>query len=50
VRWPRTNGRGSTAWQLANWTTGKSGSGSAAAREQQVEILRVLEEYGAVTG
>jgi ankyrin repeat protein len=46
----RPNGRGSTAWQLANWTTGKSGSGSAAAREQQVEILRVLEEYGAVTG
>lgn len=37
------NGRGSTAWQLANWTTGKGGSGSSAAREQQAEILRILE-------
>lgn len=41
------NGRGSTAWQLANWTTGKSGSGSRAAKEQQAEILRVLEAHGA---
>jgi hypothetical protein len=46
----RPNGRGSTAWQLANWTTGKGGSGSAAAKEQQAEILRVLEAHGAVTG
>jgi ankyrin repeat protein len=44
------NGRGSTAWQLANWTTGKGGSGTAAAKEQQAEILRLLEAHGAVTG
>jgi hypothetical protein len=44
------NGRGSTPWQLANWTTGKGGSGSAAAKEQQAEILRLLEAYDAVTG
>lgn len=44
------NGRGSTAWQLANWTTGKGGSGSAAAKEQQAEILRLLEAHGAVNG
>jgi ankyrin repeat protein len=43
------NGRGSTSWQLANWTTGKGGSGSAAAKAQQAEILRLLESYGAVT-
>ena len=46
----RPNGRGSTAWQLANWTTGKGGSGSAAAKEQQAEILRILETHGARTG
>jgi len=43
----RPNGRGSTAWQLANWTTGKGGSGTAAAKEQQAEILRLLEAHGA---
>ncbi len=46
----RPNGRGSTPWQLANWTTGKGGSGSAAAKEQQAEILELLEARGAVTG
>jgi hypothetical protein len=46
----RPNGRGSTAWQLANWTTGKGGSGSAAAKEEQAEILRILEAHGTVTG
>ena len=45
----RPNGRGSTAWQLANWTTGKGGSGSAAAKAQQAEIQRLLEAYEAVT-
>lgn len=45
-----SNGRGSTAWQLANWTTGKGGSGSAAARDQQAEILRLLETHGARAG
>jgi hypothetical protein len=44
------NGRGSTPWQLANWTTGKGGSGSAAAKEQQAEILRLLATRGAATG
>jgi hypothetical protein len=44
------NGRGSTAWQLANWTTGKAGSGSTAAREQQAAILRILQTHGAVAG
>jgi hypothetical protein len=37
------NGRGSTAVQLARRTTGRSGSGSAAARAQQREIQRLLE-------
>jgi hypothetical protein len=41
------NGRGSSAWQLANWTTGKGGSGSAAAKAQQAQILRLLEAHGA---
>ena len=36
------NGRGSTPRQLATWTTGKSGSGSAHARAEQAEILRLL--------
>jgi hypothetical protein len=44
------NGRGSTAWQLAHWTTGKGGSGSALAKAEQAEILRLLETYDAVTG
>jgi ankyrin repeat protein len=37
-----TNGRGSTAAQIARRTTGRGGSGSAAARAQQQEILRLL--------
>jgi hypothetical protein len=32
---------------LATLNTGKSGSGSAKAKEQQQEILRFLEELGA---
>jgi hypothetical protein len=43
----RPNGSGSTAWQLANWTTGKGGSGSAAAKEQQAEIVRLLDAHDA---
>jgi hypothetical protein len=43
----RPNGRGSTAWQLATWTTGKGGSGSAAAKAEQAEILQLLEAHGA---
>jgi ankyrin repeat protein len=37
------NRNGSTAWQLAHWTTGREGSGSAAARAQQQEILELLQ-------
>jgi len=37
-----TNKRGSTAFQLASWTTGKSGSGSPHAKAQQQEIVRLL--------
>ena len=37
-----TNRRGSTPGQLAHWTTGRGGSGSADARAQQQEILRLL--------
>jgi hypothetical protein len=37
-----TNKRGSTAFQLASWTTGKSGSGSPRAKAQQEEIVRLL--------
>jgi ankyrin repeat protein len=46
----RPNGRGSTAWQLANWTAGKGGSGSVAAKAQRAEIQRLLEAHDAVTG
>lgn len=38
-----TNGGGSTAVQLARWTTGRGGSGSSEARGQQQEILRLLQ-------
>jgi ankyrin repeat protein len=37
------NASGSTAMQLARGTTGRGGSGSAEARAQQREILRLLE-------
>jgi Ankyrin repeats (many copies) len=39
-----TNGRGSTAVQLAHWTTGRGGSGSPEAGAQQREILRLLDQ------
>ena len=42
----RDNGRGSTPMKLAEMTTGKGGSGSAAAKEQQAEIVRLLTQYG----
>jgi len=41
------NGNGSTPMLLATLNTGKSGSGSAEAKEQQQQILRFLEELGA---
>ena len=40
------NGSGSTAIQLAIWTTGRGGTGSADARAQQLEILRFLQAPG----
>jgi hypothetical protein len=40
----KKNGNGSTPQQLAKWTTGKSGSGSARARHEQAEIIRVLRQ------
>jgi hypothetical protein len=41
------NRNGSTPILLATLNTGKGGSGSPGAKEQQREILRILEEHGA---
>ena len=41
------NRNGSTPMLLATLNTGKSGSGSPAAKEQQQEILRILKQHGA---
>jgi hypothetical protein len=41
-----TNRGGSTAWQLAHSMSGRGGSGSADARVQQQEILRLLQAAG----
>ena len=41
------NRNGSTPMLLATQTTGKSGAGSSEAKEQQEEILRLLDEHGA---
>jgi ankyrin repeat protein len=38
----RTNGRGSTPLKLATSTTGRGGTGSDRAREEQAEIVRLL--------
>lgn len=38
----KKNGKGSTPLDLARWTTGRGGSGSQRAREQQAEIIRLL--------
>ena len=43
----RPNKTGSTPLHLANRTTGRGGSGSAHAREQQAGIIRLLLERGA---
>jgi hypothetical protein len=40
------SGNGSTPLRLATQNTGRSGSGSAQAKEQQDEILRLLADYG----
>ena len=42
----RKNKAGSTPMQLATWTTGRGGSGSAEARAQQQEIVRLLQRHG----
>lgn len=43
----RKNKNGSTPMQLATRTTGRGGSGSAEAKAQQRNILRLLEQHGA---
>ncbi len=43
----RPNGSGSTPIQLARWTTGRGGSGSAVAKAEQQVIVRILRENGA---
>ena len=42
----RPNGSGSTPMQLANWTTGRTGSGRSIAKDEQREIVRLLLEHG----
>jgi len=37
------NDRGSTASDLAHWTTGRGGTGSAAAKAEQRIIIELLE-------
>jgi len=43
----RKNKNGSTPMQIATRTTGRGGSGSAEAKAQQSEIVRLLEQHGA---
>jgi ankyrin repeat protein len=43
----RKNKTGSTPMQLATWTTGRGGTGSPESREQQVQIVRLLQRHGA---
>jgi hypothetical protein len=43
----RRNGSGSTPLHLAVQNTGRGGSGSAASREQQATIIRLLLDHGA---
>lgn len=43
----RKNKSGSTVMRLATLTTGRGGSGSAEAKAQQAEIVRLLESRGA---
>jgi hypothetical protein len=44
----RRNGNGSSAMLLARENTGRGGSGSAEAKAQQKEIVRLLELHGAM--
>jgi ankyrin repeat protein len=43
----RKNKSGSTPLQLALLSTGRGGAGTAAAKAQQAEIIRLLEQHGA---
>jgi ankyrin repeat protein len=43
----RTNKSGSTPMKLATQTTGRGGSGSPEAKEQQALIVQLLEQHGA---
>ena len=43
----RPNGSGFTPIQLAQWTTGRGGSGSSIAKAEQKVIVRLLLEHGA---
>jgi len=43
----RPNGSGSTPIQLAQWTTGRGGSGSSIAKAEQKVIVQLLREHGA---
>lgn len=46
----RQNKSGSTPMRLATLNTGRGGAGSAEARQQQAEIVRLLERYAAPLG
>jgi len=41
----RTNDSGSTAFDLARWTTGRPGTGSAAAKAEQAVIATLLADH-----
>jgi hypothetical protein len=43
----KANGAGSTPMDLTRWTTGRGGSGSATAKAERDEIVRLLVEHGA---
>jgi hypothetical protein len=45
----RENGNGSTPVTLATRQTGRSGSGSPAAKAQQAEIVRLFDSYGLIS-
>jgi Ankyrin repeats (many copies) len=44
----RKNKNGSTPMQIATATTGRGGSGSPEAKAQQAQIVRLLEQHGAL--
>ena len=46
----RTNDHGSTALDLAGWTTGRGGSGSPAARAEQRTIIDLLSRRAVIRG